>query len=200
MAILVASNWSVGLPLSFLGMQTRSLSVGIWLVLGLATGLGISLLLQFLQLPELGKSDAARWRLRDRQPKSSSPGNYKPPKDVQRKVSQTSDDDLDWDSEPPPKSEEWDFEDEESPQTRTSSYSEPNYEAKQEPTTKNVSGSVYSYSYRQPQDTGVGKSEAIREANYRVIIPPQHQTIETPADEDDWGFDLDDEDIDGDRR
>jgi uncharacterized integral membrane protein len=179
LAILVASNWSVGLSLSFLGMQTRSLPLGIWLLLGFTIGLAISLVLQFLKLPEPKKSD--------RPPKQkAAPRNYKPPQT-------NDDDDSDWEAEPPPKSEEWDFDEEEFPQDRNNPNSASDYEVEREPTSQNVSGSVYSYSYRQPQDTGAGRSEAVREANYRVIDPPSR---ETPADEDDWGFDFDEEESD----
>jgi hypothetical protein len=176
-------------------MQTQSFPVGIWLLLGLISGFGIGLGLQFLRLPEINKSDRSERTTSHRQPPKSTSTNYNPPRNYP-KTPQT-DDDSDWDAEPPPKSEDWDFEDEEFPQTRTSQDSEPNYEDKPEPTTKNVSGSVYSYSYRQPQNTGAGQSEAIREANYRVINPPYREPPSgTPVDEDDWGFDFDDEESD----
>lgn len=73
------------------------------------------------------------------------------------------------------------------------------YEAEQEPRTTSRNGSVYSYSYREPQDSGVGKAESIVgkpvvDADYRVIVPPFRSLDEEPADEaqtntesaDDW--------------
>ncbi|MBW4519331.1 MAG: hypothetical protein KME16_06465 [Scytolyngbya sp. HA4215-MV1] len=59
------------------------------------------------------------------------------------------------------------------------------YEAKQEPKSSSRSGSVYSYSYREPGSTGVGKTESVVDADYRVIVPPYRN-----LDEDE---DLDDE-------
>ncbi|MBW4578989.1 MAG: LapA family protein [Tildeniella nuda ZEHNDER 1965/U140] len=74
-----------------------------------------------------------------------------------------------------------------------------NYEAEQEPRTTSRNGSVYSYSYREPQDSGVGKAESIVgkpvvDADYRVIVPPFRSLDEEPTDEaqttaesaDDW--------------
>lgn len=76
------------------------------------------------------------------------------------------------------------------------------------------SDSAYSYGYRQPKNSGVGKSESIYDADYRVIVPPYNEpeTIvenntsndqaksqdESPRKgqaDDEWGF-LDDEDED----
>lgn len=73
------------------------------------------------------------------------------------------------------------------------------YEAKQEPRTTSRNGSVYSYSYREPQDSGVGKAESVIgkpvvDADYRVIVPPFRSLDEEPENEaatsaesaDDW--------------
>ncbi len=76
------------------------------------------------------------------------------------------------------------------------------YEAKQEPKSQSWAGSVYSYGYRDPNQSGVGQTESVYDADYRVIVPPQ-EAIPQPADEapknpsaeteDDWGLDEDDE-------
>ncbi|MDX2244982.1 MAG: hypothetical protein NW224_30265 [Leptolyngbyaceae cyanobacterium bins.302] len=47
-----------------------------------------------------------------------------------------------------------------------------NFEANSAPKRGTQSGSSYSYSYREPQDTGVGKTESVVDADYRVIVPP----------------------------
>ncbi len=64
------------------------------------------------------------------------------------------------------------------------------FEVKQEPKTASRSGSVYSYGYREPKDKGVGKTEQVYDANYRVITPPYRQNAEQQTDEDesdqDW--------------
>jgi len=75
------------------------------------------------------------------------------------------------------------------------------YETKQEPKSKSWAGSVYSYGYRDPSQSGVGQTESVYDAEYRVLVPPQ-EPIPQPADEvpknpsaeteDDWGLDEDD--------
>lgn len=41
------------------------------------------------------------------------------------------------------------------------------------------SGSTYSYGYREPEDSGVGKQEKVVDADYRVIVPPYRPLDET---------------------
>ena len=77
------------------------------------------------------------------------------------------------------------------------------YEAKQEPKSKSWAGSVYSYGYRDPSQSGVGQTESVYDAEYRVLVPPQDAIPksgggEVPNNpsveaEDDWGLDEDDE-------
>ncbi len=82
-----------------------------------------------------------------------------------------------------PLDDDWDLEtsdDWEAPQTtpvdRHSADPTPNkrtsYEAPQEPKSVSRSGSVYSYGYRDPGETGAGRKEKVVDAEYRVIIPP----------------------------
>ena len=75
------------------------------------------------------------------------------------------------------------------------------YEANQEPKSKSWAGSVYSYGYRDPNQSGVGQTESVYDAEYRVLVPPidpipkpaaqppQNPSAET---EDDWGLDEND--------
>lgn len=85
------------------------------------------------------------------------------------------------------------------------------FEARQAPRSTRQSGSVYSYSYREPQDTPPKrKTNEVYDAEYRVIIPPYTPIPEPPApqpsppepqpdpvtntpatnsDEDDWDLD-----------
>lgn len=82
------------------------------------------------------------------------------------------------------------------------------YEAKQEPQSKSWAGSVYSYGYRDPNQSGVGQTESVYDAEYRVLVPLP-DAIPKPADEvpknpsaeteDDWGLDENDEFEDDDR-
>ena len=55
-----------------------------------------------------------------------------------------------------------------------------NYESPQEPKTQSWSGSVYSYGYREPKNTGVGQTESVYDANFRVITPPYTPPSYTP--------------------
>lgn len=76
------------------------------------------------------------------------------------------------------------------------------YESKQEPKSKSWAGSVYSYGYRDPSQSGVGQTESVYDAEYRVLVPPQDpvppvagaQVPQNPSaeTEDDWGLDEDD--------
>ncbi|XHX76934.1 MAG: LapA family protein [Stenomitos frigidus ULC029] len=111
----------------------------------------------------------------------------------------------DWEEEP---EDDWDLDD---PQdTRVDTRSAPrirtDYEAKQEPKTTTRNGSVYSYGYSDPQNSGVGKAEPVVDkpvvdADYRVIVPPFRSLDDTPNDKevadsdgaDDWFEDGDDE-------
>ena len=76
------------------------------------------------------------------------------------------------------------------------------YETKQEPKSKSWAGSVYSYGYRDPSQSGVGQTESVYDAEYRVLVPPQDPIpppggAEVPQNpsaetEDDWGLDEND--------
>ena len=79
-----------------------------------------------------------------------------------------------------------------------------NFEVKQSPKHTSQSGSSYSYSFREPEDSGVGKPEKVVDAEYRVIVPPYRPLDETtpppvppppPVEEnaDDWFEDSSDE-------
>ncbi|MEG3977850.1 LapA family protein [Microcoleus sp. herbarium8] len=76
------------------------------------------------------------------------------------------------------------------------------YETKQEPKSQSWAGSVYSYGYRDPNQSGVGKTESIYDAEYRVVVPPQDTILQSgdaklpqnpsAESEEDWGLDEDD--------
>jgi hypothetical protein len=95
--------------------------------------------------------------------------------------------------------EEWEDWEEEPDAPPSAQPQRSDYEVRRDPKTSYQSGSVYSYSYREPSDSGVGKTEAVYDADYRVIIPPARSLDELdsePApsqdsDEEDW--ELDDE-------
>lgn len=83
------------------------------------------------------------------------------------------------------------------------------FEPDDEPKRKSNYDSTYSYNYREPQQTGVGKTESVYDADYRVLVPPYHpESADSPnqsganqnqtdqgnddnSSDDDWSF-LDD--------
>jgi uncharacterized integral membrane protein len=80
------------------------------------------------------------------------------------------------------------------------------YEVPNQPKTRHQAGSVYSYSYRDASDSGAGKTEAVYDAEFRVIVPPYQPETEPQSsdtgteDDEDWGFDDEDEFEERDRR
>lgn len=68
-----------------------------------------------------------------------------------------------------------------------------NYEVEQEPQKQSWSGSVYSFNYKDGNDSGVGRPESVYDADYRLINPPSPPT-QIQSDDEDWGFNDDDED------
>ncbi|WP_347566421.1 LapA family protein [Scytonema sp. UIC 10036] len=93
--------------------------------------------------------------------------------------------------------EDWEFNksDPEKTQVRDSN----TYDRASEPKDKPKTDSSYSYSYREPKNSGVGKTESVYDADYRVIIPPYQPPKPEPAEEDEWGF-LDDDDAEDEKR
>ncbi len=202
------------LPLVFLGRQTPALPVGIWVGLAIAFGIVTSLLLQSLgYLANYSPSRPPEATI----PKSPRPQPRRQPPVVERETRYSAESASDWESSHPPSNKEvWDEEweiDNQPPATNKESPKTPPksergakpYEVKQEPTTSNQSGSVYSYGYREPSSSGVGKSESVYDADYRVIVPPYQQPTPTIVEDDwqpkakedeDWGFDEDELDED----
>lgn len=175
----VFQNLSPSLPLVFLGFRTRVLPLSLWILLaflvGVFTHLAIAALFKLSNyfairqfqsfIPETPRSGAS--------PRTPPPPrqSYTPPPDS--RLFEEDEDDLEDPREP----------------IRDSVRAPINYEVRQTPQSEFRSGSVYSYSYKTPTDSGVGKTEAVYDADYRVIVPP----VPEPEDED-WGLDEDDAD------
>lgn len=93
--------------------------------------------------------------------------------------------DEDWDNSPS----------QNAPNTPTSTPPETadrTYEAQQQPQKQSWSGSVYSFHYKDGQNSGAGRTESVYDADYRLINPPSPPT-KIQSDEEDWGFDDEDE-------
>ncbi|MDJ0674413.1 MAG: LapA family protein [Calothrix sp. MO_167.B42] len=215
--ILLVQNWSPVLSLVFLGMKTRPLPLAIWIVLSISTGALTSWLIATLhQLPNYLGSQT--------QP-SPSPGSYRAPrvqhtrqeakfntanipKTSKKQDSKTQVIEDDWDTGI---SEDWGFDestdnqstqrDQNQPEKEPRDYERPQKSSKS--ANSNQSDSVYSYSSREPKNTGVGKTESIYDADYRVIIPPyQPSPKNQQIDDDDWDFldeDGEEDDFDDDK-
>lgn len=228
LTLLLLQNWSPVLPLVFLGLQTQALPLAVWILLSIAAGATTSLFITSLfkvanlfSRSSSNKNKKVAASPRSRPPRTStqrsepiytSPTTSRPSPPP---VSIPSDAADDWGSNSS-SNDDWGFE-EDTEKRRNDNFaddvnsrsyevgSEPqdnvnsrSYEVSSEPKSSARTGSVYSYSYRESSNSGVGKTESVYDADYRVITPPRRQP-DTVDDDDDWGFDDDDDVEDSDR-
>lgn len=209
--LFASSNWpSELITLVFWNREIATLPLIVWIGIAIAAGVITSFCLQLLsQLPG-GYSNQNLREFREvprqnpsvrRQNPQTDTAEYQtrytpPPPKVPTNPTST---DSDWDTKI---NRDWDLEEE--PATSDSTQQDfqrdftndtkvtirTNYEVPQEPKTSSKIGSIYSYSYREKEqkEAGVGKTDEIYDANYRVIRPPAKQPIEPREDEEDWGF------------
>lgn len=216
LTLMLVQNWSPVLPLRFLGVQTQPLPLAVWILFGVIAGAITSLFItacfkvsNYFTSPskprrrkEVKASPPPR-TTRAEAPKSSG-ANYTTTTSQPKTASTPSNDLNEWESN---SSDDWDFA-EDTQDTDKKQKTEPqdtvrdstNYEAKTEPKSDSRSGS-YSYNYREPSNSGVGRTESVYDADYRVLTPPFRQTSTNENKnqnsddwgDDDWGFE-DDED------
>ncbi|MBR8840961.1 MAG: LapA family protein [Stigonema ocellatum SAG 48.90 = DSM 106950] len=193
LTLLLVQNWSPVLALKFLGMQTQPLPLAMWILFSTAAGGVTSLLIT--SLFKLSNYFTAP----QRQTPLKSPATSPPTANRRRREEPTppQEADDDWDSNST-KNDDWDFEENKSVDSTSSPQNTQvrdsnTYERPQEPKSTSGSGSVYSYSYQEPKNSGVGKTESVYDADYRVIVPPYQPPTTKDADDDDWGF-FDDDD------
>ncbi len=186
LAALILQNLTP-LSLVFLGWRSLPLPLGVWIVAaiiaGMVTGVVLLLLLRLfsyltqgklrsrVQNPESGRSPRNSW--------SDTAGTASAFRS-DRSTATTA------------KSEAAETAAAQNDTTSSSKF----YEVEQRPSSGQQSGSTYSYSYRKTGNTGVGQRESVVDADYRVIVPPQHSEVD---DADDW-FEDDELDPDPDRR
>ena len=196
LAAFTLQNWAFQLPLVFLGKQTLVLPLSVWVLGAIAAGALTTLLLtalfqlsNTLAAKRLQARVASASRLETEAAASRSSWDNSSDRSTSSQTSYTS-------STADRFSDESGFgtEEEADPVDHTSYASgyerdRTSYEVPQEPTSSYRSGSSYSYSYKEPNTSGVGKSESVYDADYRVIIPPP-QALEEP--EDDYGFEDED--------
>jgi len=215
LTLFAFSNLSPVLPLVFLGIKTPALPLATWVGGAIAAGAITSFFLQLLSYLQRGYSTRSLEEPgyvppRSRSFRRENPESPEPEPEPQTRYTSpppeppTNSDASDWEER---NDEDWDFDEEPAASTSrsqdferdrprsTNGVDPTSYEVKQEPKTGSKSGSVYSYSYREPSDPGVGKADAVYDANYRVITPPFQQPAKPEDDDDDWGFE-DDEDFD----
>ncbi|MBD2385611.1 LapA family protein [Cylindrospermum sp. FACHB-282] len=196
LTLLLAQNWSPVLPLVFLGMGSQPLPLALWILFSTAAGAFTSILITtlfklsdlFVGQPQKNPSPSAPASPRSSANRTKEPTPYSAsPPSPSGKTEYTSGQKFD-DWETSNQDDDWDFEEqaEQAPTGKT-------YEREQTPKSSSKSGSVYSYSYQEPKNTAVGKTESVYDADYRVIIPPYQPPTTNQADEDDWDF-FEDED------
>ena len=201
LTLLLAQNWLPGLQLVFMGVKTQPLPLALWILISLAAGANTSLFITslfklsnyFAHSAELGRKIAGA---------KSAQTTAAPQPAASRDRSNTNSTDSeaadDWGSNSTD-DDDWDFE-EDTDKTQNSTQNtvkdSTTYEVNTNPKSGSRSGSVYSYNYREPRNSGVGKTESVYDAEYRVITPPYKQT-DTNQDKDDWGLEDDDDDKQG---
>jgi len=203
LTLLLAQNWSPVLPLVFLGMRTQTLPLAIWILICFAGGVLTSMLIAGLfKLSNYFATSRPPKRPRDFEPtqKASSTQRSEATSSANRPPSSNANSNptgaSDWDSDATDK-DDWDV-DEDVDKQQNSSFRRDDirdsttYERQQQPKSGSQSGSVYSYSYQQPRNSSLGKTESVYDAEYRVIMPPYQQT-NTVKQEEDWGFEGDDD-------
>lgn len=201
--------------LTFLGIKSLAFPLGVWILFAIAFGFLSSLVIGVLfQISNYLSEQQLRSRIRELETEKPSSRWQRRETTTATETTSNSEYESEYDDRQQTKAPDLNFESDRdySPNTNT------NYERSQEPTTTYRSGSVYSYGYRDPKNSGVGRTESIYDAEYRVITPPYKGVEPTeepePAwdssqnmnskdgneidDEDDWGFD-DEDDFDDDR-
>lgn len=209
LTLLLAQNLSPALPLVFLGAKTQPFPLAIWLLFSTVAGATTSLIVNSLfgfagYFTQPKQKYQASSRATDRK---ETPRRTQANQNTQYKNTVNSERDNDWDLDGT--GEDWDFEDAQrkSPnqekQDRISD--EKTYSSQQAANSK--ADTSYSYSSREPKDSGVGKTESVYDADYRVIVPPfnpdsKESQPQTPPpkkqsrDDDDWSFFDEDNDKD----
>lgn len=216
LTLLLVQNWSPALSLVFLGIRTQPLPLAMWILFSTTAGALTSVLINTLfklsnyfvkpQRQTPLRSPSASPRTKTTRPEEPTPRPSSPP--PAGKTEYASDEEFD-DWETNRNNDDWNFDenptDAPNPNRQTQPFRDSQtYERQQEPKSSSQSGSVYSYSYREPKNTAVGKTESVYDADYRVIIPPYQPPPTNQADnadDDDWSFfDDDDEFEDEDKR
>ncbi|MEA5601382.1 LapA family protein [Nostoc sp. UHCC 0252] len=213
LTLLLVQNFSPALSLVFLGVQTQPLPLAIWILFSTTIGAFTSILIATLfnlsnyfvagqrQTSERRSTTSPRAKTTQREEPPSRPSNPPPPASKKEEPT-TSDEFDDWETNGNT-DDDWNFDEKSEAAPKPNPEAQPardskNYERQSEAKSSSQSGSVYSYSYREPKNTAAGKTESVYDADYRVIIPPYQPPTTNQADDDDWEFFDDDEDFEDD--
>ena len=199
--------------LTFLGIKTLGLPLGGLILIAIAIGFCTSLIMAALfQLANYLSSQELRSRIRELEAENSDSKGQRYQSATASESSAYSSSDRGYNSPANSANNEEDEDEDEDASEPTPSYqnytpNQTNYEREQEPpTTRYQSGSVYSYGYRNPSNSGVGRTESVYDAEYRIITPPyrgvdptENSSGNAPRNpnknnDDDWGFEDDDND------
>ncbi|NER06555.1 MAG: LapA family protein [Okeania sp. SIO3C4] len=204
LALFSWQNWSPNLSLTFLGLRSIPLPLSLWILgaflAGVITylliygifGLSNYLLKKNLQpaRPRSRKShhqDRTEevWDASQPQVSSDSQSSFNLNKDSEPAKKNENYDD--WQPRPPRVNRSWDGTTEEQGseeiQESVNESGTKNYETEQQPKTGSSSGSVYSYGYRDSSNSGVGQTESVYDADYRIITPPPPANTSIPTQE-----------------
>lgn len=211
LTLLLVQNWSPVLSIVFLGIRTQPLPLAMWVLLSTLAGAFTSLLISILwklsnyfgrqqrQTPLKSAARSPRTTATSREEPTRQ--SYRPSPTASQTESTSNNAFDDWETNDND-NDDWGFDEQPTPPPPSTDKTPPkkeveppNYERQQEPISGSQSGSVYSYSYREPKNTAVGKSESVYDADYRVIIPPYQPptTNQVDNDDDDWEFFEDDD-------
>lgn len=215
--LLLGQNVSPAIPLVFLGLRTQPLSLAIWMLLGTAAGAFTSLLINSLvqlssryvmpqrQSTSYEPKDSARANKRTSREKDSYQRNPTPPQASRVQPPDEFEDtyDSDWDLDQNV-SDDWEFPERQyratNSETRYTKIQDDNdYEDFRQPEDDYESAdSSYSYNKRELKDSGIGKTDSIYDADYRVVIPPPPPSTtsntkpypdpQEKENDDDWNF------------
>ncbi|MEM6401288.1 MAG: LapA family protein, partial [Cyanobacteria bacterium P01_D01_bin.116] len=227
--LLLAQNWSPAVPLVFLGLRTKPISLAAWMLLSTTAGVFTSSLVSSLlqlssrsvtkrQRTSYEPSDSPKANQRNNREKEFKERKFTPPRASSPQplddFSDSEDTRDDWDLDR--NADDWDFE-----EKKEYSYSNPrssytkiqddrDYEDFRESEDNYDSAdSSYSYDKSDLNDSGVEerKKREVYDADYRVIVPPPNPSTtsntsvkENDNKKDDDDWDFLDEDFDSDKK
>ena len=205
--LLLAQNWSPAVPLVFLGLQTRPISLAVWMLLstaaGVFTSLSISSLLKLSsrsvtqrQRTSYEQSNSPKFNQRNKRDNEFKERKFTPPPANSPQPPDDFEDSYDdWDLDR--NADDWDDEEKEySYNNPRSSYTkiqdDREYEDFREPEEPEEPENDYdsvdsSYSYEESELNDSSKEErkvdSVYDADYRVIIPPANPSTTSNTSE-----------------